>query len=130
MKANKYTKETIKQVGIIDRNFPEFRVGDTIAIEQKVLEGEKSRIQTFEGDVIAMHNCGISTTITVRRIGAHNVGVERIFPYHSPLIHAIRVVRRGLVRRAKLYYLRDRVGKAARIKEKVISEADKAKAKK
>lgn len=121
MKAKTYTKETVTGVGAVDRGFPEFRVGDTIAVDQKIIEGDKSRIQTFEGDVIALHNNGIATTFTVRRIGAHSAPVERIFPYYSPLINGIRLVRQGVVRRAKLYYLRDRVGKAARIQEKVIS---------
>lgn len=123
MKAKKYTKETIRDVGTFDRGYPEFRVGDTIAVDQKVIEGDKSRIQTFEGDVIAIRNNGISTTFTVRRIGAHAVAIERIFPYYSPLIDSIKLVRKGIVRRAKLYYLRDRVGKAARIKEKVTTNA-------
>lgn len=129
MKADKYTKETICTIGIVDRGFPKFNVGDTIAVDQKVIEGDKSRIQTFEGDVIAMRKHGISSTFTVRRLGAHGVSVERIFPYYSPLIETIRLVKNGEVRRAKLYYIRDRVGKAARIKEKVMSSAATAHAK-
>lgn len=126
MKTNKYTKETINSIDLPQHNFPDFKVGDTVAVEQKVIEGDKSRIQTFEGDVIAMRKGGASTTFTVRRISAHGVAVERIFPLYSPLIHAIRLVKQGQVRRAKLYYLRDRVGKAARIQEKVTtSEAHK-----
>jgi large subunit ribosomal protein L19 len=119
MKAKKYTRETIKEIGMNDRGFPKFKVGDTVAVEQRITEGDKTRIQTFEGDVIALGNKGISSTFTVRRIGAHGIAVERIFPYHSPLIEGIRLVRTGDVRRAKLYYLRDRIGKAARIKEKI-----------
>ncbi len=123
MKAKNYTKETVREAGIVDRGFAKFGVGDTIAIDQKVIEGDKSRIQTFEGDVIAMRRNGASTTFTVRRIGAHGVAVERIFPYYSPLVDTIRLVRKGETRRAKLYYVRGRVGKAARIKEKVITKA-------
>jgi large subunit ribosomal protein L19 len=119
MKAKQYTKETIRDVGATDRNFPDFRVGDTIAVEQKVTEGDKSRIQLFEGDVIAYRHSGISTTFTVRRIGAHGVAVERIFPYYSPLVQGIRLIKKGDVRRARLYYLRKRVGRAARIKEQL-----------
>ncbi len=125
MKTNKHTKETINSVDLPKRDFPDFKVGDTVAVEQKVIEGDKSRIQTFEGDVIAMRKSGVSTTFTVRRMSAHAVAVERIFPLYSPLIQAIRLVKQGQVRRAKLYYLRDRVGKAARIQEKVTSEANK-----
>lgn len=127
MKANKFTKETIDAVGTHDRSFDKFQVGDTIAVDQKVVEGDKSRTQRFEGDVIAMHNHGISSTFTVRRIGAHGVAVERIYPYYSPLVEAVKLVRKGDVRRAKLYYVRDRVGKAARIKEKIVHAADKIK---
>lgn len=118
MKAKKYTKETIKHIGIADRKFPEFSVGDTIIVSQKIKEGDKERIQTFEGDVIAMNNNGISTTFTIRRIGANAVAIERIFPYYSPLISSIEFVRSGKIRRAKLYYMRGRVGKAARVKPK------------
>jgi large subunit ribosomal protein L19 len=120
MKASKYTKETILSVDTQDRSFPEFNPGDTVAVNQKVIEGDKSRIQTFEGDVIAVSNNGISSTFTVRKIGAHGVAVEKIFPYYSPLVDSIALVRKGDVRRAKLYYVRDRVGKAARIKEKIV----------
>jgi len=123
MKANKLTKETIAHIGIADRGFPEFNVGDTIAVSQRIKEGEKERIQIFEGDVIARNNHGISSTFTVRKIGANSVPVERIFPHYSPLVESIKVVRRGDVRRAKLYYLRDRVGKAGRVKEKTVSKA-------
>lgn len=94
-----------------------FNVGDTVVVDVRIVEGEKSRIQKFEGVVIARKNGGISETFTVRKI-SNNVGVERIFPLHSPNVEAITVVRRGKVRRAKLYYLRDLRGKAARIKEK------------
>lgn len=96
---------------------PDFRPGDTVAVQVRVVEGEKERIQLFEGVCIKMHGGGITRTFTVRKI-SHGVGVERIFPLHSPRIAGIKVLRRGKVRRAKLYYLRERRGKAARIKER------------
>jgi large subunit ribosomal protein L19 len=127
MKAKKYTKETIRDIGIIDRNFPKFQVGDTIEVIQRIVEGGKvARTQAFEGDVIAIHWHGISSTFTIRRIGAGGVAVERVFPFYSPLVESIKYIRRGDVRRAKLYYLRDRVGRAARVKEKVMTKAQKA----
>ena len=95
---------------------PAFNVGDTIRVYAKVVEGEKERLQMFEGVVIKRQNGGIRETFTVRRI-ASGVGVERTWPIHSPRIDRIEVVRKGVVRRAKLYYLRDRVGKAAKVKE-------------
>jgi len=94
-----------------------FNVGDTVIVDVKIVEGEKSRIQKFEGVVIARKNGGISETFTVRKISS-GVGVERVFPLHSPNVDAITVTRKGKVRRAKLYYLRERSGKAARIKER------------
>lgn len=127
MKSSKLTKETLLNLGQGDRGFPDFRVGDRIAVDQKVVEGDKERIQTFEGDVIALHRKGISTTFTVRRIGVHGVAVERILPYYSPLITAVRLVNKGNVRRAKLYYVRERVGRAARIEEALITSTDVAK---
>jgi len=128
MKANKLTKETIAQTGVVDRGFPEFTIGDTIAVSQKITEGDKERLQVFEGDVICQSRNGISSTFTVRKISANSVAIERIFPVFSPLIDSIKVVRRGDVRRAKLYYLRDRVGKAARVKEKVVKVVKPTKA--
>jgi len=119
MKAQKYTKETICTVGVQDKKFPEFFVGDTIVVSQRIKEGDKERIQLFEGDVIAMKKRGAATTFTVRKIGAHGIAVERIFPYYSPLVKAVELVKSGDVRRAKLYYVRERVGKAARLKEQV-----------
>jgi large subunit ribosomal protein L19 len=119
MKAKKYTKETIKHIGTAKRTFPAFTIGDTIIVSQKIKEGEKERLQDFEGDVIAMNNNGISSTFTIRRIGANSVAVEKIFPFYSPLIDSVKFVRSGQVRRAKLYYMRDRVGKAARVKPKL-----------
>lgn len=123
MKANKLTKETIAQLGVVDRGFPEFAVGDTIAVAQKITEGDKERIQIFEGDVICDSKNGISSTFTVRKISANAVAIERIFPVFSPLIDSIKVIRRGDTRRAKLYYIRKRVGKAARVKEKIVSSS-------
>lgn len=125
MKASAFTRETIRELGISERNFPDFQIGDTIAVHQNIKEGDKERIQIFEGDVIARANKGASSTFIVRKMGANSVSVEKIFPYFSPLIHSIVLVRRGEVRRAKLYYLRDRVGKAARIREKVVSKAQR-----
>jgi large subunit ribosomal protein L19 len=97
-------------------DLPEFGPGDTVRVHAKVIEGNKERIQVFEGVVIARKHGGIQETFTVRKI-SHGVGVERVFMLHSPRIEKIEVVRRGKVRRAKLYYLRKKVGKAARIKE-------------
>ena len=97
---------------------PEFNVGDTIRIDVNIREGERERIQQFEGTVIAKNGSGISETFTVRRV-SYGVGVERVFPIHSPNVAEIKIVRRGKVRRAKLYYLRDRVGKASKVKEKI-----------
>ena len=105
------------------KNLPDLRPGDTIKVYQKVKEGDKERIQIFEGIIIARkHGKGISATITVRKV-VGGVGVERIFPIHSPSIDKIEVVRRGKVRRAKLYYLREAKGKKAKLKNKEFSEA-------
>jgi large subunit ribosomal protein L19 len=104
-------KEQIKQI-------PEFSPGDTVVVQVRVKEGERERIQAFEGVVIAKRNRGLNSAFTVRKI-SHGTGVERVFQTHSPLISEIQVKRRGDVRRAKLYYLRDLTGKAARIKEKL-----------
>ena len=126
MKAIKLTKETICGLGVEPRKFPEFAVGDAIAISQWVTEGNKKRIQIFQGDVIGMHKNGASSTFTVRKIGANNIAVERIYPFYSPSIEAIEIVKQGDVRRAKLYYVRNRVGKAARIKERVMTKEARA----
>jgi large subunit ribosomal protein L19 len=96
---------------------PAFRPGDTVKVHVKVTEGTRSRIQVFEGDVISRRGSGIRESFTVRKISFNAVGVERTFPVHAPVIDHIEVMRRGKVRRAKLYYLRDRVGKKAKIKE-------------
>jgi large subunit ribosomal protein L19 len=117
MKSSNLTRETILDIQTTPRNFDEFSVGDHIEIDQIVQEGNKERIQKFTGDVIAYHKNGIGTSFTVRRIASGGVGVERIIPYYSPNISAIRLVRKGKVRRAKLFYLRKAIGKAARIKE-------------
>jgi large subunit ribosomal protein L19 len=97
---------------------PDFRPGDTVKVHVKVTEGNRSRLQVFEGDVLARKGGGIRETFTVRKISFNAIGVERTFPVHAPVIDHIEVVRRGKVRRAKLYYLRDRVGKKAKIKER------------
>lgn len=122
MKANALTKETILNYGVTDRGFPNFRVGDTIEVSQIIKDGEKERIQLFEGDVVTFCRKGISTNFLVRRIGANGVGVERIFPYYAKTIDSIRLVKHGKVRRANLKYLRDRLGKSARIKEKFVKK--------
>jgi len=99
-------------------DIPDFRIGDRVEVHQKILDGAKERIQVFEGDVIARHNGGARETFTVRRL-VQGEGVERIFPVHSPRIAKIVVKKAGSVRRAKLYYLRDRVGKATKIRDDV-----------
>ena len=105
-----FTNEQLK------KEVPQFNVGDTVRVHNKIVEGTRERIQLFEGIVIAKKNGGISETFTVRRI-SYGVGVEKTFPLHSPRVEKVEVVRTGKVRRAKLYYLRDRVGKAAKVKE-------------
>ena len=107
----------------IEKNMPEkeapsVTVGDTVRVHLKVKEGSRERIQVFEGTVIAKKHGGINETFSVRRI-SYGVGVEKVFPLYSPIIEKVETVRRGKVRRAKLYYLRDRVGKAAKVKEKL-----------
>ncbi len=97
---------------------PQFSVGDTVKVSVNIREGERERVQLFEGTVIARKGSGVSETFTVRRV-SYGVGVERVFPLHSPNVKAVEVVRFGRVRRAKLYYLRNRVGKAAKVKEQL-----------
>ena len=97
---------------------PEFSVGDTVRVDVKIREGERERIQAFEGTVIAKKGSGVAETFTVRRV-SFGYGVERVFPLHSPRIDRIEVERKGRVRRAKLYYLRDKVGKGAKVKEQL-----------
>lgn len=125
MKAAKLTKETIRLVGLPEKKHPAFEVGDKVAVNQRIKEGDKERIQSFEGDVIKIRNYGISSTFTVRKIGANSIPVERIFSYYSPRIDTIEILSKGDVRRAKLYYMRKRFGKAARVKEKVLTHAQK-----
>jgi large subunit ribosomal protein L19 len=126
MKAQGYTRETILGMGLSERELPAFRPGDTIRVAEAIEEGDKKRTQFFEGDVIAMRNRGVASTITVRRIGANSIAVERIFPLHSGKFE-FEFVREGEVRRAKLYYLRERVGKQARVQEKVRTHEQKLK---
>ena len=102
----------------LEKEMPNVQVGDTVRVHVKVKEGSRERIQVFEGTVIAKKHGGIEETITVRRI-SYGIGVEKVFPVHSPSIDTIEVVRKGDVRRAKLYYLRGRVGKGAKVKEKL-----------
>ena len=102
----------------LKKEMPVINVGDTVRVHVKIKEGSRERIQVFEGTVIAKKHGGITETITVRRI-SYGVGVEKVFPVHSPSIDKIEVVRNGAVRRAKLYYLRGRVGKGAKVKEKL-----------
>lgn len=104
--------------GSLKAEKPQFAIGDTVKVHCRIKEGDKSRIQIFEGTVIAMQHGGIRESFTVRRV-AHGCGIERVFPVHSPNVEKVEVVRNGHVRRAKLYYLRDRVGKAAKVKSKV-----------
>ena len=97
---------------------PSFSVGDTVKVDVKIREGDRERIQVFEGTVIAINGSGVTETFTVRRV-SYGVGVERVFPVNSPNVANVKVVRYGKVRRAKLYYLRDRVGKASKVKERI-----------
>ena len=112
--------DAIKAISHDSLNFegPQFSIGDTIRVDVNIREGDRERIQQFEGTVIARKGSGISETFTVRRV-SYGVGVERVFPLHSPNVKAVKVVRQGRVRRAKLYYLRNRVGKAAKVKEQL-----------
>ena len=104
--------------GSIKAEKPQFNVGDTVRVDVRIKEGERERIQAFEGTVIAKKHGGVAETFTVRRL-SHGCGVERVFPLHSPNVDKVEVIRQGRVRRAKLYYLRDRVGKAAKVKSQV-----------
>ena len=106
------TNEQLKE------NVPELNIGDTIRIHNKIKEGNRERIQLFEGTIIAKNGGGISETFTVRRV-SYGVGVEKTFPIHSPHVEKVDIIRVGKVRRAKLYYLRDRVGKASKVKEQI-----------
>ena len=110
--------QAIEQEQLVDKTIPEFRPGDTVAVQVNVKEGNRERLQTFEGVVIAKRNRGLNSAFTVRKI-SHGEGVERIFQTYSPQLASIKVKRQGDVKRAKLYYLRERSGKSARIKEKI-----------
>ncbi len=107
-----FTNEQLK------KELPLIRIGDTIRVHNRIKEGNRERIQMFEGTVIAKHGGGISETFTVRRV-SYGVGVEKTFPIHSPNVEKVDIVRVGKIRRAKLYYLRDRVGKASKVKEQI-----------
>jgi len=114
-----------EQVGKMVGSIPDFAPGDTLRVNVKVKEGERERVQAFEGVCIARKNAGVNSSFTVRKI-SYGEGVERVFPLYSPRIGSIELLRRGDVRRAKLYYLRDRRGKSARIAEKMTGAAGKA----
>ncbi|MDD6489133.1 MAG: 50S ribosomal protein L19 [Clostridia bacterium] len=102
----------------IKSELPKFEIGDTVRVSVNIREGDRERIQMFEGTVIARRGSGVAETFTVRRV-AYGVGVERVFPVNSPNVTDVKVIRNGRVRRSKLYYLRDRVGKAAKVKEQI-----------
>jgi large subunit ribosomal protein L19 len=104
--------------GQLKEQVPVFEIGDTVVVSNKITEGTRSRIQLFDGTVIAKRGTGISATFTVRKV-SYGVGVEKTFPIHSPSVAKVEVTRHGKVRRAKLYYIRDRVGKAAKVKERI-----------
>ncbi|NLK67531.1 MAG: 50S ribosomal protein L19 [Campylobacteraceae bacterium] len=113
---NKYI-EAFEQAQIAEKNVPDFRAGDTLRVALRITEGDKTRIQNFEGVCIARRGSGTSETFIIRKIGANNIGVERVFPIYGENLEEITVLRRGRVRRAKLFYLRSRRGKAAKIRE-------------
>jgi len=117
--------QAIEAAQIKDKKLPDFRAGDLVIVQIKVKEGDRERLQAFEGDVIAVRNRGLNSAFTVRKI-SHGEGVERVFQTHSPMVHSVEIVRRGHVSRAKLYYLRDLKGKKARIKEKVAATSAEA----
>lgn len=125
MKARGLTRETINSFDLKELGFPPFEVGDAIAISLRVKEGDKERLQVFEGDVLAIRKNGASSSFTVRKIGANSVAVERVLPFYSPLIASIKLLSKGKCRKAKLYYMRDRIGKAARVKEKVMTRDER-----
>jgi len=113
---NKYI-ESFEKAQLENKNVPEFRAGDTVRVAVRIKEGEKTRVQNYEGLCIAIRGQGTGRTFMVRKMGANSVGVERIFPLYSESIESIEVLRKGRIRRAKLFYLRELKGKAARIKE-------------
>jgi large subunit ribosomal protein L19 len=118
--------DTINAEQMQGKNIPKFAPGDSVTVQVKVIEGSRERLQAFEGVVIAKRERGLHSAFTVRKI-SQNVGVERVFQTYSPMIDSITVTRRGDVRRAKLYYLRELSGRAARIKEKLMTKANKDK---
>jgi len=111
--------------GQMKETVPTFNIGDTVRVHAKIVEGTKERVQVFEGVVMKRQNGGVRETFTVRRL-SYGVGVEKTWPLHSPRVNDVEVVRRGIVRRAKLFYLRDRIGKAAKVKEAIYTKAKKA----
>jgi len=113
----KIEKQLISKL-LTDKKIPDFKPGDTVKVQIKVAEGERVRLQAFEGVCIARSNKGVNSNFTLRKI-SYGEGVERVFPLYSPMLATVDVTRRGTVRRSKLYYLRDRTGKAARIREKI-----------
>lgn len=121
--ASFYTKETISSIGMQNRELPTFGIGDVVVVSQKIKEAGKERLQAFQGNVIAIHKKGASSTFIVRKIADNAVAVERIFPFFSPLIDSIKVLSKGDVRRAKLFYVRHKVGKNAFIKQRVETKA-------
>lgn len=135
MKALGYTKETILEMGTSNRNFPDFKVGDTVVVGLKIKETVKEkdktivkeRIQNFEGFIMGFKGYGINRTFRIRKF-TDNIAVEKVLPYYSPAISSITVVKGGIVRRAKLYYLRDKIGKQATVKTKAKSKVMIAKA--
>jgi large subunit ribosomal protein L19 len=120
IREEKTMNDAVKNLtaGMIKEDAPVVEIGSTVRVHVKIREGERERIQMFEGTVIAKNNSGIAETFTVRRV-SYGVGVERVFPVHSPNVAKVETIRNGRVRRAKLYYLRDRVGKAAKVKESI-----------
>lgn len=108
----------------LKKEVPSFGIGDTVRVHGKIVEGAKERIQVFEGVVLKRQNGGVRETFTVRRLSG-GIGVEKTWPLHSPRVDKIEVVRKGIVRRAKLFYLRDRIGKAAKVKEAIFTKAKK-----
>jgi large subunit ribosomal protein L19 len=117
-----------EQIARLDKQIPDFQPGDTVIVNVRVKEGDRTRVQAYEGVCIARSGGGLNESFTVRKI-SYGEGVERVFPIYSPLIESVKVVRRGAVRRAKLYYLRDRRGKSARIAERKDRDAGKGKSK-
>jgi large subunit ribosomal protein L19 len=113
---NRYI-ESFEKAQIAEKKVPQFRAGDKLRLGVEIKEGEKIRVQNFEGLVISLRGSGVSRTFTIRKIGANSIGVERIFPLYSDSLKSIEVLRKGRVRRAKLHYLRELTGKAAKIKE-------------